>query len=161
MALQKAQRTSNAQGFKFTGKGDTLKGFYVSTTEETINGSKVKKHVFQTDTGAVSVLGQADMYNQLTQNDCLNSYVEITFTGDLQKLKGGKTMKLYDVAFDKTQSWDAGANTNYDDVDDSEENVLDEIEAPAATPPPRAAKAPSAANQAKVQALLSSAKNRS
>lgn len=100
MALEKAVRPSDTQPFKFENRGDTLKGYYMRTSEETINGSLVKKHVFKTQEGLKSVLGQADMYKQLIDNNCLKNYVEVTFTGNVQKLKGGRTMKLYDVSFD-------------------------------------------------------------
>lgn len=156
MALEKANRTGNAAPFKFEKRGDSLKGYYVKTEAVTINGSAVKQHLFKTATGFVSVLGQADMYKQLVDNNCVNNYVEITFSGEVQKLKGGKTMKLYDVAFDRADTLDNSVSTPVDeDVYVDEEEPADEIEVARATPPARAAAAPDAARKARTEALLS------
>lgn len=170
MALQKANRTSDTQAFKFENGGDTLKGFYLKTSEEVINGSKVKKHVFRTSDGLFSVLGQADMYSQLTENHCVGTYVEVTFTGKFRKLKGGKTMKLYDVSFDREQvSDEAPIEDNSYDQDDNEQDlsaetevaeIVDEPTPPRPSKPLRAAAVPDAARQAKVQALLNSNRNK-
>lgn len=165
MSLIKAIRSSGTKPFKFERKGDTIKGYYLNTTEETINGSPVKKHVFLTPEGSLSVLGQADMYSQLTSNNCLKSYVEVTFTGNVQKLKGGKTMKLYDVQYDPSQTVDAAsiADVSVDDSLVDEDLFGDDGEnGPASTPlspaASRAIKAPTAEQQAAVQARLSSRK---
>lgn len=155
MALQKAERTGNTTPFKFEKGGDKLAGYYVRTTDEVINGSTVKKHVFKTANGYLSVLGQADMYKQLVDNECKNTYVEITFSGDVQKLKGGKTMKLYDVAFDRSDTLDGETvpSVTEDDTDDME--PMDEPELPRAAAP---ARKPAPESVDRVRALLNSRK---
>ena len=159
MAKQKAVRAGNTSGFKFEKAGDTLSGYYIGTTEEMINGSLAKKHVFKTATGLVSVLGQADMYKQLVGNDCLNLNVDITFTGQVLKLKGGKTMKLYDVEFDPDDQYDAGASGGHEDYADEsepgeEESPADEIPVARASAPRQPAVVSSAARQEAVRNKL-------
>lgn len=167
MGMKKAQDLGQSQGFKFETKGQTLKGYYLKTTDEVINGSPCKKHYFQTAEGLVTVLGQANMYKQLTDNNCQNLAVEITFTGQALKLKGGKTMKVYEVSYDEEDVWDGAgtvaAETVGDDIDDGDDTDLDDDPAPLdETPPARAAApkqravAPAADRQARVQKLLGS-----
>ncbi len=170
MALKKAADLGNTAGFKFEKKGDKLVGYYLKTTEETINGSNCKKHYFSTKTGIVTVLGQANMYKQLADNSCQGCMVEITFTGQALKLKGGKTMKVYEVYFDEIDRYsgsdvDTVGEVDQDEVDgyeeptddvaiDEDEPALDETPPARSTAPKRAATAPDPARRAAVQNLL-------
>ncbi len=150
MALKKANDLGNTTGFKFEKKGDKLVGYYIKTTEEIINGSNCKKHFFGTKSGIVTVLGQANMYKQLVDNNCQSCMVEVSFTGNALKLKGGKTMKVYEVYFDETDRWDGGeietAGVDQDEVDGydepSDDTALDEEEAPLDESPPARTTAP-------------------
>lgn len=175
MALKRAQDLGQTQGFKFEKKGDVLKGYYIKTTEEVINGSRCKKHFFHTKNGIVTVLGQANMYKQLTDNNCQNLYVEVTFTGQKLPLKGGKTMKIYSVDYDETDVYGEANSVEtqtlgevdqneIDDYDGEAEEAEAELEAdePAAdeVPPARQAQPPKKAAQpaskSHVQNLLAS-----
>ncbi len=170
MALKKVVRLDNTDSFKFENKGDKLEGYYKKTTEVTINGQNVKKHIFETANGLVSVLGQFDLGKQLAEVPA-NSRVVATLMG-IQKLKGGKTMKIYDVAYDDADVSESAATSEAcaDDLEDAYEEAGvdedeisdDEIKTPAtrvASNKP-AASAPSAANQAKFQAMLQKAKTK-
>lgn len=152
----------DATAFKFEKAGDRLDGYYLKTESITIEGREVKKHVFATAKGLVSVLGQADMAQQLKDNDLGGRRVVITFSGKVQKLRGGKTMKLYDVDFDRADVYKtpdsepelAEGTEAYADEYTDEEEVLDEVQRTTARKPAHAAVAPDAAAQARVQALL-------
>lgn len=167
MALERVQRTDDATSFKFTKKGDTLQGYYIKTDTITIDGREVKRHLFETDTGLISVLGQADMHKQLMDGDCVNRFVEVVFSGTVKKLKGGRTMKLYDVAVDRTKVWtgsdaadlESGDLEGIEDSDVAEEETpVDELPPARPTRPARVAATPSATSQARVQAMLSGKK---
>lgn len=123
MALQRAVRSDTMDKIKFENKGDSLKGYYIQTTEVTIDGKLVKKHIFKTQKGLAGVLGQADMYQQLKDNNCERSYVEVTFTGNAKKLKGGRTMKLYEVDFDLSNRWEGDVSTEDESDPGSEEET--------------------------------------
>lgn len=176
MALKKVIRTDNTDSFKFEKKGQTLKGYYLKTVVKPINGKDCNVHLFQTSKGLVSVLGQHDLSQQLAEIT-LGCYIEATFTG-VKNLKGGKTMKLYDVGWDDSDtidvdSVDTEAGTeepaeeeeqdSSDDVaddepaeDEEEETPMDEVK----TAPARsiAAKPGNTNASSKVNALLN--KNR-
>lgn len=166
MAKQKAIKSNDSNNFKFENKGDTLVGYYLKTTEEVINGTPAKKHWFQTDKGLTTVLGQANMYKQLVENECKGMSVDIIFTGQSIKLKGGKTMKVYDVFFDTEDLYqgdlpETDAKDAYED--DAEEDTLedetpvDEV-APARSTGTRAAQ-PTTAKQNAVRDMLRARKS--
>lgn len=168
MVKHKSVRSGDSVTFKFEKKGDKLVGYYVGTTEEVINNAPCKKHTFVTATGRISILGQADLYKQLIQNECLNMAVEAIFTGEYQKLKGGKTMKLYDLYFTPEDMYsgaplvlkeeDTSAEPDYS----TEEEVPgDEIAYVAPVAPKRPTAAPTAATQTRVQDLLNRSRNKS
>lgn len=162
MALQKANKSSNTTPHKFEKAGDNLKGYYQGQSEKTINGSPAIEHVYKTKDGLKSVLGQANILNQLKQNNItLGTYVEIEFSGQVQKLKGNRTMKVYDVSYDRddVDTSEAGSVGNADDddgIDDSDSDTDDTTTA--YTPPPATARTPqappSAERQARVRDLL-------
>lgn len=159
MALQKANQ-GGATPFKFVKAGDTLKGYYLGQVEKVINGSKAIEHTYKTKEGRVSVLGQANILRQYENNGVTpGTYVEVAFSGETMKLKGGRTMKVYDVAFDTEDRHD-GAVEASDDSGFESESEAEEQEAPiqAAVAPKVAAQVPSAERQARLQAMIS--KNR-
>lgn len=161
MALEKAIRTGNSTGFKFVNKGDTLKGYYLGTTVEPINGKDVDVHRFKNESGIFSVLGQADIKGQFKSNGVTaGMWVEITFSGEMQKLKGGRTMKLYDVLFNR-DDLDSGESTGPSLEEDygDEEDSYGEVAVAAPVAPAKAATAPSSDRQAAMRALLN--RNRS
>jgi hypothetical protein len=153
MAIQKAKKEAMATGFKFVKAGDTLKGYYQGQTKKIINGTPAVEHRYKTSTGLVSVLGQANILKQIENNGIVpGTYVEVQFTGETQKLKNGRTMKVYDIVFDLDDNDLSAAPTSGDEdwVDSSEE--LEETEE---TPPPR----PASNTSARVQALLNKGKS--
>jgi hypothetical protein len=159
MALQKARKDSNSTPFKFLNAGDSIKGYYQGQVTKTINGLPAVEHIYKTPTGVVGVLGQANILNQIKNNGITpGMYVEITFSGQMQRLKNGRTMKVYDVSFDPNDlDSDVSApvdNTEeYGDEEDEAEPALERPSKPAV-----AAQAPTPARQAQVQALLNKAK---
>ncbi len=91
------------------------------------------------------------------------TYVEITFSGELLKLKGNRTMKVYDVAFDfdnvDTDLVSEGSSLSSahdEDESASEDDLSDEI---APSRPVAPARRPTAPNASAALALLN--KNRS
>lgn len=171
MALKKAVSSDSGDvaRFKFEKKGDRINGYYIRTEVIQIEGKDVKKHIFSTSDGLVSVLGQANLEKQLLENNCKNVYVEAVFTGQVQKLKGGRTMKLYDLSFDDEDKY-SGPTTAEEEVaeeyvtlgsEDSEEDSLedeaplDEVQ-PQRQAPARTAAPVDAARKAKMDALMKS-----
>lgn len=159
MALEKAVRSGNSTGFKFEKRGDTLKGYYLGTTEEAVNGRPTKVHRFTNELGTFSVLGQADLYQQLKRNNVSpGTYTEISFTGEtMQTGKGKSPMKLYEVAFDRTDIFTGSISDTIEESDYEEEAD----EEPAYNPPVAPAIAPStpsAEQRAKIRATLTAAR---
>lgn len=120
MALEKVQRGAVGDGFKFINSGDNLKGFYLGTSKKEINGTPVDVHSFKTANGATrTVLGQADLTNQL-RDIPVNTWVEVVFTGETKKLKGGRTLKIYDVFVDRMKKNQADSySVDEEEGDDS------------------------------------------
>ncbi len=172
MAMTKVIQRGSTTSYKFEKKGDTILGYYAGTTVEQINGTPANKHVFITDKGALSVLGQINMYNQLKDSAALGKKVEVVFTGQAQKLKGGRTMKVYEVSVDHDDVLDTAGlpsleeSNNDMDEEQEESELADETPLPDEVPPPRAAaprtpaNTPSAASQARTKALLSGIRNK-
>ena len=157
MALQKAVKSGAATPFKFQNAGDTIKGYYMGQSTKTINGSPVVESLYKTQTGVLSVLGQANILNTIKNNNIeVGNYVEIVFSGQSQKLKGGRTMKVYDVSFDRDDNDTEGPVEAADDVAEEEEQQEDEPfeQFFPPTPPTTPAATPNAARQAKVKDLL-------
>lgn len=114
MAFKKILRTDSANQFKFDKVGAQIKGHYLTTMLLEIDGREVKKHVFQTEKGMLSCLGNYDLNDQLSQINP-GTYVEIEFVGTKALKKGKQAMKLFEV--------------NYDD-----ENVVDVADVQTASP---------------------------
>jgi len=159
MALQKAIKGGETTPFKFTNAGDTIKGYYHGQSEKMINGSKVVESLYKTKTGILSVLGQAHLLSQIRTNNIeIGNYVEIVFSGQVQKLKGGRTMKVYDVSFDRDDNDTSSENVEAGSFEEAEdEETEDETTAfVPPTPPKTPATPPNAERQAKVKDLLKS-----
>jgi len=157
MALQLARKEGTGTPFKFEKKGDSIHGYYQGQVEKTINGSRAIEHTYRTPTGILSVLGQANILTQYRNNGITpGTWVELIFTGQMQKLKGGHTMKVYDVSFDldnRDLNIQPPSNQVEDDLepesDDEGNSLTEEYSAPVVV-----AKAPSEDRIAKARALL-------
>lgn len=158
MALQRASKNNNTN-FKFSAAGDSIKGYYLGQVSKTINGMPAIEHTYKTSSGTLAVLGQANILKQLSNNGVTpGTYVEIRFSGETVKLKGGKTMKVYDVDFDledrvTTSSSSGAEGSEWDEGEDSEE-PSDEI-TPSRPVAANTATVPSTEKQARLNALLS------
>ena len=166
MALQKAKKDSTSTAFKFVEAGDTLKGYYQGQVTKTINGSPAVEHTYKTPKGVFGVLGQANILNQL-KNNGINpgTYVEITFTGNVQRLKNGRTMKVYDVSFDpENLDSDATPPTLEASEDETDSGLFEDAPEMDEAPVSRVVAAkvtattPDAAKRARLQAMLNSSK---
>ncbi len=163
MALQKAVKVANSQGFKFLAAGDTIKGYYQGQVTKTINGSPAVEHTYKTAQGLLSVLGQANILTQIKSNGIEpGTYVEIVFSGKMMKLKNGRTMKVYDVASDRDNLDDSAEAPTDGSLEESEDEVLfeesDEVAPPQPVAPPRPASVPTPERKARMQALLNRGK---
>ncbi len=165
---------------KKTGKPNpkSVEGYYLGTKTGIPNKFNPEKpdcqHVFQTEKGTVGVWGKSHMDPQMAKAipGCM---VRVTFTGTRPSKKGNDQL-LFSVEQDKTNNLvgfeavtfsDSGAEPDYSDSgdtghdfggqeDDTTEDTapIDEPPAQRPQPPRQAAKAPDAARQAQVQALL-------
>ena len=161
MALQKAVKSEGfPKSFKFLAKGDTLKGYYQGKSDKVILGRPAVEHLYKTKDGLVTVLGQANILKQLADNSVeVGTYVEITFSGQMRKLKNGNTMKVYDVAFYRDNMDLEVGSLESEEIVDAEEELLDEELADEVAPPPpvapsRPASVPTPERTARMQALL-------
>lgn len=98
MAFKKKTDFGNTEGFKFEKPKQSLEGYYMGSTVIQIDGSDVKKHIFSTSKGLVSVLGQAHL-GQLLEGLNPGTMVRATYVSS-RKLKKG-TMKLYELEYDE------------------------------------------------------------
>lgn len=160
MALQKAVKSEGfPKSFKFLAKGDTLKGYYQGKSDKVILGRPAVEHLYKTKDGLVTVLGQANILKQLADNSVeVGTYVEITFSGQMRKLKNGNTMKVYDVAFDRdNMDLEVEAPASEEIADEEElldEELADEVAPPPPVAPSRPASVPTPERTARMQALL-------
>jgi hypothetical protein len=147
-----------------------IEGFYL--------GSKVTPakeygpgmlHFFQTEKGVIGVWGKTCM-NSMLIPALAGQMCRVTFTGMGKKIKGRRPAYLYSVEHDEDNVTDVsgvnvsgsqGEEPEYDadaaagEADEGgDETQADEAPAARAVPPKSVARAPSAASQAKVQALL-------
>lgn len=119
MALKNKADFGNTEQFKFEKKGTKLDGYYKGTTDIVIEGRDVKKHVFNTSKGLVSVLGQTHL-TQLLQDIPLNCRVVATYVDTKVIKKGFNPMKMFELQYDEEEK-DPGAS-----LDLSEESIEDE-----------------------------------
>lgn len=164
---------SNGTAFKFESKGAVLEGYYMGSFDYEGDYGPTKKHVFKTGTGeALVVFGQRNLMQQLPLAT-VGAMLKITYTDDLPpRKKGQQPMKKFFIQQDKgnrtevvgvdfTPTDNGGEAGNFTAVDDDADQSLDtdapaadEVQAIRPQPPRQPARAPDAAQQAKVQALL-------
>lgn len=119
MALRTKLDTRNTTNFKFEKVGQKLQGYYIGTFDEVINGREVKKHVFKTELGLESVLGQTHLTNLLSGID-KGIFIVATFVGT-KKTKQPQPMKLFELQYDEEDTIDASAVVGA--ASESEESV--------------------------------------
>jgi len=152
---------------KKTGKANltSVEGYFLGTKTGIPNKFNPDKpdclHIFQTSKGNVGVWGKSHLNPQMSRA-IVGAMVRVTFTGTRPSKKGNDQL-LFSVEQDKSNaitvdalqaqdddSYSVGAEESYDDIEATEEAPY--------TPPPVVAKAPAkapdAARQAKVAALL-------
>lgn len=146
-----------------------IEGYYLGAKETDGQYGPGKLHIFQTSEGNVGVWGKSNS-NRLLTGDLVGQMVKLTFTGMSKPAKGKRPAYLYQVQHDPENTIDASGidlNASEDsdnlpdyggeedsDVFGDESNDYEEPIIQRAVAPKVAAKAPSAAQQAKVQALL-------
>lgn len=108
MAFKKKIDVGSTQTFKFEKIGDELTGYYVGTFGIVIDGRDVKKHVFQTDKGLVSVLGQTHLTQQLEGLE-LGTLIKATFESTKKTKPGRQPMKMFGLEYDDEDKIDVGA----------------------------------------------------
>lgn len=157
---------------KKTGKPNpmTVEGYYLGTKVGIPNKFDASKpdcmHILQTPKGNVGVWGKSHLNPQMAKA-LPGAMVRITFTGTRPSKKGNDQL-LFSVEQDTANNIDVSSinDAPADYGDDLEEGYTAEdatpAEAPyvAPTPPKVAAKAPDAARQAKVAALLNGSRNK-
>lgn len=172
MAFEKLFDASNATPFKFEKKGATLEGYYMGSFDYEGDYGPTKKHIFNTAAGAVVLFGQRNLMQQLPAAK-VGAMTRITYTSDRDSGKGKAPMKLFSIEQDRgnkvevigvdltptdTVDEDAGSfsalDTEETDADDYE-SAIDEAPPARTVAPKRAAVAPDAERQRKVQELLS------
>lgn len=166
MAFENIFDASNAKSFKFETIGTVFEAYYMGSFDYTGDYGPTQKHVFKTAAAgeATIIFGQRNLMQQLPACK-VGLMTRITYEKDLApSAKGRSPMKLFQIAQDKKLTTDVtgyevdGYANPSDDLLDAEgsEDVAatDEIQAPRALAPKAPAKAPDAAKQAHVQALL-------
>lgn len=156
MALVNKPRASNDKGFKFEKTGQSLEGYYIETIEITLDGDLVKKHIFKTESGIVSVLGQAFLTREFKETP-RGTYVRLTLLEEKEKVGKG-WMKTYDVKWDLnnrlsgTESYVTPSTPAYDEeaLDDGD----DFEDAAGYTAPKAPAIAAAKASEAKQSSVL-------
>lgn len=99
MAFKKKIDIGSTDAFKFEKLQQSLEGYYVGTFDIVIDGRDVKKHVFQTSKGLVSVLGQAHL-TQLLAGIEKGTNTRITYVGSKKTKAGRQPMKLFELEYD-------------------------------------------------------------
>lgn len=160
-------------------KGSTFEGYYIGAKQVTTSMGPSTLHVFQTDKGNVGIWGSAQLNAKLSSLHGMKTFIK--FVNEVKVPKG--TMKNFEVEYDDEDTIDVGGSqVNFRQGGDepeetsmeasSEESYEDEEaieeeaeEAPEPAPAPKKAPtasvtqkpraaAPSAEQQARVQALL-------
>jgi hypothetical protein len=106
MAFKKKIDIGTAEGVKFEVIGQSLEGYYMGTFDVVIQQRDVKKHVFKTADGLVSVLGQAHL-TQLLGGIEPGILTRVTYVGT-KKTKQPQPMKLFEVEYDEDQREEVG-----------------------------------------------------
>lgn len=159
MAFIKKVDTGSGDIFKFENPGQNLTGIYLGSFEFQGDFAPTYKHLFKTDKGIKTVIGQTHLTSLLGDVQ-VGSLVRVTFAGT-KKGKKGNPMKTYELEIDDEYVADAAdvaaaqsaANSDEDADDGDDDTSLDEVKTAAAKTAPRAS-TPNAANKARVDALF-------
>lgn len=167
---------------KKTGKANpkSIEGYFLGTKAlgpNKFNKSKTDyMHILQTQEGNIGVWGKTHMDRQLLSVSP-GTMIRVTFSGTKDVGKGND-MNCYLVEVDEdnrievnleaaNEPVDASGEESYEEEggeeeesSDGDEQLADEVAPARATPPRRAAQAPSAAAQAKTRSLLGGGKSR-
>ncbi len=156
-----------------------LEGYYLGYREvdSKMNpGKKDRIHAFQTQKGNVGVWGKTDLDRKLdaaivgaltrvsfdkmvpsARGSMYKFKVEIDKENVIETLQSDSNVSASNESFDDSSAYEADDEVSFD----SEEDAVDEIVPPQPKRPATPAQAPDPARQAKVQALLNSARNKS
>lgn len=155
MAFKKQLDKGSGELFKFEEEGQQLTGIYLGSDDFAGDFAPTKKHLFKTEEGIKTVIGQSHLIN-LLQNVAVGSLVRVTFEGK-KKGKKGNPMNVYGIEIDDEYVADdseiAAARSAMDDGDqDDEETPMDEVKT--AQVKSSRGQAPSTATKARVDSLL-------
>lgn len=170
MARKKVSDYSEMQTVRFgeeqgdLGVGEEFQGFYKGAKTANTKYGEKKVHTFETSAGDVQIWGSTTLNRKLSQVG-VGNLTFITYTGLGEKQRGKNPAKLFNVEQDREQSIHVDVPTvSFRDEQDDESSDLASDDAFAqvltatATRPALAANpaptTPSAANRAKVAALL-------
>lgn len=164
MAFETLFDASNATVYKFENKGDKLEGYYMGSFDHEGDYGPTKKHIFDTESGAVVVFGQRHLMQTLPTVKA-GTMVRITYNDDLApKAKGRQPMKLFKFEQDRkntkevigveltpTSAVSEADVPNFETIDD----VTDEVSPTPARRPTTPARTATAQQQAETRAVLS------
>lgn len=151
----------NGEQFKFENIGDSLTGVYLGSLDHEGNYGPTKKHLFKTEKGVKVVFGQKHLSDML-EGERTGTLMRITFESE-KKGKKGNPMKMYTLDIDdeylaSDDEVAAGVQeATTEENEDYEDNAEEEVVTRTAKGLPTG-KAPDAAKQARVAALLSGRK---
>lgn len=144
MAFKTKVDTGNGELFKFEKNGQSIEGYFVGSFDYQGDYAPTKKHIFQTDKGLVTVIGQAHLI-QMLEGLTPGILVRVTLVGS-KKTNKGKPMKLFELQYDEDQVIDIGdvVNSaqapNEEEGQEEEEQQEEEAQEEEQQPLPRAAR---------------------
>lgn len=168
--------TISLGGFNKSAKRENptqVEGYFLGskTTPNKKTGGVSKLHILLTDEGKLGVWGKTDLDKKIS-GVSPGTMIRVTQNGTVPTPRGEMYKFKVEVDSDNTIEVDSSVGASeppasasgYADIDDesyeAEQEVLDEPALPRAALPNKAAASPSAAQRAKVQALLSGAKSK-
>lgn len=175
MARQKVSDYSEMQTVRFgeeqgdLGIGEEFQGYYKGAKTANTKYGEKKVHTFETSAGDVQIWGSTMLDRKLAQVG-VGNLTFISYLGQGEKQRGKNPAKLFNVEQDKDQSIHVDVpqvsfrDDSSSDLSDDDVSYEGEYEAPAPAPraaapvaKPLAASTPSAANRAKVAAMVAGA----
>lgn len=108
MAFKKKTDIGQTEGFKFEKLKQSLEGHYIGTFGIIIDNRDVKKHVFSTSKGLISVLGQTHL-TQLLEGIEVGVLTRVTYVGTKKTKPGRQPMKLFELEYDEEDRIEVGA----------------------------------------------------